>query len=66
MTSTDRPVTRVTRAPYRVLYPQARPVVVTIGPGDVLVFRERGRRQSWAMPIAEAFRLAVRRASGGQ
>jgi len=64
MTSTDRPVRRVTRAPYRVLYAEARPVVVQIGPGDVLEFREWGRRQVWRLPIAEAFRLALRRAAG--
>ena len=44
MTTTDRKVTRRTRYEYSVLYPKARPIVVSILPGDVIEFREHGRR----------------------
>ena len=50
MTTTDKPVSRVTRADYRVLYVSPRRIVVRIGPGDVLSFRERGRRQWFYLP----------------
>lgn len=64
MTTTYRSVTRVTRAAYSVLYPKPRPIVVSIGPGDVIRFREKGRREEWAVGIGEAFRLCVRRRAG--
>jgi hypothetical protein len=63
MTTTDKPVTRRTRRDYSVLYPSARdarPVVVTIKPGDILEFREHGRRGRWQLAIDTAFRYAVR------
>ncbi len=59
MTTTDKPVSRVTRDAYRVLYVSPRRIVVRIGPGDVLSFRERGRRHWFSLPIAAAFRVAV-------
>ena len=68
MTRTDKPVQRVTLQEYMVLFPQnrkkARRIVVRIGLGDVLQFRELGRRQWYALPIDEAFRLAVKCSAG--
>lgn len=54
---------RCTRDTYSVLYcstPKARRIVVTMMPGDVLEFREIGRRGRWTLPIDNAFRYAVR------
>lgn len=65
MTTLDRTVTRRTAGEYRVLYAKARPIVVSLAPGDMLVFRELGRRDRWTLPIATAFRIAVRAAAGG-
>lgn len=55
-----KPVSRRTRQAYSTLYVKARPVVVTILPGDVLEFREHGRRQRWVLAIDTAFKYAVR------
>lgn len=58
-----KPVARVTREAYRVLYAsgmKAKPVVVAILPGDVLEFREKGGRNRWLLAIDTAFRYAVR------
>lgn len=63
MTSTDRAVRRKTRERYNVLYcnsRKAREIVVAILPGDVLEFREHGRRCRWYLAIETAFRYAVR------
>ena len=50
-----------TRRAYVVLYAAAaRPIVVSLEPGDVIGFREAGRRQVWTLPIDRMFRLAVR------
>lgn len=38
MTTINRPVTRRTQEAYSTLYAKARPVVVTIRPGDILEF----------------------------
>jgi hypothetical protein len=59
MTTTNRPVTRVTPDSYRVLYQSPRPIVVTIERGT-LAFREKGRRQVYRLPIDNVFRSAVR------
>ena len=68
MTATDKPVQRVTRDTYMVLFPncrrKARHVVVRIAAGDLLRFREKGRRAWYDLPIAEAFGLAVKCAAG--
>lgn len=68
MTATDKPVQRVTRDAYMVLFPncrkKARPVVTAIGPGDILRFRERGRRQWFDLPIEAGFGVAVKCAAG--
>lgn len=63
MTPMQKPVHRVTRGAYRVLYSQPRQIVVTLAPGDLIEFREHGRRQRWALPVDSAFRQAVRNAA---
>lgn len=61
MTILTRIVRRKTRHAYSVLYAGAiRPIVVSLEPGDVIVFREAGRRQRWTLAIDYAFRHAVR------
>jgi hypothetical protein len=63
MTTIDRPVKRRTNNRYNVLYcsaAKARPIVVSILPGDVLEFREHGRRMRWYLAIDSAFKYAVR------
>lgn len=68
MTATNKPVRRVTLQEYMVLFPnnrkRARRIVVQLGLGDVLQFREAGRRQWYALPIDAAFRLAVKCSAG--
>lgn len=64
MTSLNRPVRRKTRWSYSVLYAHdSRPIVVSLEPGDVVTFREAGRRQAWSLPIDRLFRQAVREAA---
>jgi hypothetical protein len=66
MTSLTKAVRRKTRRTYSVLYvSEARPIVVSLEPGDVITFRESGRRQVWSVSIDRAFRLAVREAAQG-
>jgi hypothetical protein len=60
VTTITKPVTRRTRESYSVLFTKARPVVVTISPGDVLEFREHGRRGRWLLAVDTAFKYAVR------
>jgi len=60
MTTLTRPVTRRTRGAYSVLYPRPRQIIVTLANGDLLEFREAGRRAKWMLPIEAAFRQAVR------
>lgn len=63
MKTIDKKVQRRTRDSYRVLYApgyRARPIVVAILPGDVLEFREHGRRGRWLLAIDSAFKYAVR------
>lgn len=67
MTSLTKAVRRVTRHTYTVLYTgQARPIVVSLELGDVITFREAGRRQTWSLPIDRMFRQAVREAAQAQ
>lgn len=64
MTPLAKAVRRVTRRSYPVLYVnEARPIVVSLEPGDVITFRESGRRQTWSLPIDRMFRQAVREAA---
>lgn len=60
MISIKKPTHRVTRQEYSVLYTKPRRIVVTIQPGDVLSFREHGRRARFLLAIDTAFRYAVR------
>ena len=52
-------VQRVTTREYAVLYRRPRSIVVRIEAGDVLEFREKGRRERWLLPIDTAFKYAV-------
>ena len=61
MTPLVKAVRRVTRRTYTVLYVhEARSIVVSLEPGDVITFRESRRRQKWTLPIDRMFRQAVR------
>ncbi len=60
MTPLRKPVSRKTADSYSVLYVKARPIVVTMITGDVLEFREHGRRGRWLLAIDTAFKYAVR------
>lgn len=60
MTGLHKPVSRRTARKYAVLYREQRPIVVTLLPGDVLEFRESGRRDRWHLAVDSAFRYAVR------
>jgi len=63
MTSLTKAVRRKTRRTYSVLYVnEARAIVVSLEPSDVITFREAGRRHIWSVSIDRAFRLAVREA----
>ncbi len=64
MTALTKPVRRVTRHAYTVLYvSEARTIVVSLEPGDIITFRESGRRRVWSLPIDRQFRQAVREAA---
>jgi hypothetical protein len=56
-------VKRRTRGAYRVLYRKPRRIVVTLAQGDLLVFRESGRRQAWSLNADTCFKYAVRLAA---
>ena len=56
MTNLTHPVRRRTRDAYPVLRPKPERIVVTLFPGDTLIFRCERRRQEWYLPIAAAFR----------
>jgi hypothetical protein len=63
MTDISRPVKRRTAGTYSVLScspRKARRIIVSILPGDVLEFREHGRRLRWVLAIDSAFKYAVR------
>jgi len=61
VTELTKAVRRKTRRPYGVLYAgEPRPIIVSLEPGDVVCFREAGRRQVWTLPIDRMFRQAVR------
>lgn len=59
MTELAKPLSRRTRGAYCVLYRHARPIIVTLAVGDLLEFRESGRRQRGQLPVDVAFRHAV-------
>lgn len=60
MTPLHKPVRRKTVARYKTLYSEPRQIVITLAPGDVLEFREIGRRGVFPLPISRAFLYAVR------
>jgi hypothetical protein len=60
VTTLRKAVRRRTARAYAVLYRSARPIVVTLLPGDVLEFREHGRRCRWLLAVDTAFKYAVR------
>jgi len=60
MTDLTRTLSRRTRLAYSVLYRKPRQIVVTLAVGDIIEFREAGRRAKWALPINTAFKYAVR------
>ena len=60
VTKLNKPVVRETRNSYSVLYIKARPVVVALDVGDVITFREKGRRMKFSVPVDSIFRQAVR------
>ena len=64
MTPTSKEVQRVTVKAYRVLYTKSRPIVVRLAQGDLLRFREKGRRLRFDLPIDVAFGIAVKAAAG--
>lgn len=68
MNTTAKPVQRRTVKAYDVLFPhqekKRRPIVCRLDLGDVLRFRELGRRQWFDVPIVEVFRLAVKGSAG--
>jgi len=55
MTPTIKSVRRVTVGTHR-----GRRTVVAIGPGDLLSFREHGRRRTFYLTIAAGFDLAIK------
>ena len=61
MTNLNRPVRRRTCDAYPLLQPKPERIVITLFPGDTLVFRCERRRQEWYLPVAAAFRAAVHR-----
>lgn len=60
MTPLRKSVKRRTVNQYRVLYNQPREIVVTLRPGDIIEFREAGRRQSYSLAINTAFSYALK------
>lgn len=53
-------VRRVTRGSYSVLYRKTRRIVVSLEQGDLITFREHGRRQKWMLNADTGFKYAVR------
>ncbi len=61
MTTITKPVIRQTQQTYNVLrVSEDRHIVCSMLPGDVLEFREKGKRGRWTVAIVDAFRAAVR------
>lgn len=68
MTTTSRPVSRITTRAYNTLYAsgrKARPIVIKVGTkgsdSDIVTFREKGRRVRFSVSIDELFRYTVKR-----
>ena len=61
MTEITKATVRRTTGEYRVLHHRkARKIVAAFLPGDVIEFRESGRRLRFSITIDDAFRLALR------
>ena len=57
-------VRRRTLGKYCVLYKKPRKIVVSLNrKGDLITFRESGRRQAWSLCADTAFKYAVRLAA---
>lgn len=56
MTPISKPVTRLTLGSHH-----GRPLAATLGPGDVLYLRQKGRRQIEGIDLASCYDLAVKR-----
>jgi hypothetical protein len=56
MTPVNKPVTRITIGVHR-----GRQLVATLGPGDVLYLRQKGRRQVEGIDLASCYDIAVKR-----
>jgi hypothetical protein len=56
-------VKRRTRGAYSVLYIKPRQIVASLDRGDLISFRESGRRQVWSLNADTAFKYAVRLAA---
>lgn len=59
MTLIDRTVRRVSLSAYR-FGSRPRRIVAQLGPGDVLVMREQGRRYTVALPLDWCYRQGVK------
>lgn len=56
-------VKRRTRGSYSTLYRQPRQIVASFKQGDLISFRESGRRAQFVLPADAAFRYAIRLAA---
>jgi hypothetical protein len=61
MTTLERRVYRLTRGAYSTLTAQRRQIVVGLEPGDLVSFREKGRRRRFFLTLSGLFSLAVRK-----
>lgn len=63
MTLLEKPVHRKTRGAYSVLYARPRQIIVSLMPGDLLQFREAGRRTKYTIPVDLVMKQAVKAAA---
>ena len=56
MTLLNKPVRRETRCTFE----QHRPIIVTLEPGDVIAFRQKGCRKTWKTTLGACFHMAVK------
>lgn len=60
MLTLHKAIHRKTAGVYKTLYASPRPIVVSLMPGDVIEFREAGRRGRFPLEISRAFLYAIR------
>lgn len=60
MTTLTKPIHRKTRGAYSTLYARPRQIVISLLPGDLIQFREAGRRQRYQVPVDAMFTQVVR------